>query len=596
MARLILEGKDSTERAEFELTHGTPVRIGRKPEDGLEIPWDLKISREQADVLWDGRMLAVVCLEDARNPIQLDGDVVRQAHIPPGRPFLIGTTQFVVQGDPDEDLDLFGADSTQRSFHKHDLAAFRFRDANQQIELLSRLPQIMDDSPDDGQFAARLVELLLEGVPRAKAAAVVQYELTTEDQNASRVSQLADKPSMMRVATRANFEGSFLPSRTLVLSALTQRESISHIWDEETSESGLKPGEYTITDGLNWAFCTPILADSCHGWCLYVSGKSRTEVTHNDLGGDLRFAELMAQFIGSVHHMKVLQDQKTQFSSFFSPSVVASLTGKTVSLEPEERDISVLFCDVRGFSLKVEKFRDDLRSLLKCVREALAVMTNRMLDGEGTIADFQGDAALGFWGWPVALEEGPMQACRAALAILSAFQQGSCRNGLLEGFSVGIGIAHGNALAGQIGTPRQAKVGVFGPIVNQGARLETMTKQYGVQICVDEATAEFCRQFLTPDEGRLRKLARVRPKGMAEPMTVSELLSPASAPESPSDEQLAEFESAVEAVIAGDWEAALAKLKSLPDDGPRRFLEARLAELGNTPPADWDGAFSLAQK
>ena len=195
-------------------------------------------------------------------------------------------------------------------------------------------------------------------------------------------------PTMMRVATHDDYHGAFRPSRTLILSALTKRESISHLWDEEPSVSGPDPGEFTLSEGLNWAFCTPILAESCRGWCLYVSGKGTSDVTLERLGGDLRFAELMAQFIGSVRHMRVLQDQKTQFSSFFSPAVVESLTGKTVSLEPEERDISVLFCDVRGFSLKVEKFRDDLHSLLRCVKEALAVMTNGIVDAEGTIADF----------------------------------------------------------------------------------------------------------------------------------------------------------------------------------------------------------------
>jgi adenylate cyclase len=595
MARLVLDGNVSAGHAEFELTLGESVRIGRKPPQGFEVSWDRKISREHADVLWNGRMLSVVCLPDARNPIQIDGQLLRQANIPPGRPFFIGETEFVVQADPG-DADILQSDATERSFHQQDLESFRFRDADQQIELLSRLPRIMDDSPGDDEFAGRLVELLLEGVPRAEAAAVVQYELTPEDREASRVSQLTDKPSMMRVATRDKFEGSFLASRTLVLSALTKRESISHLWDDEPGRSGSSPAEFTLTEGVNWAFCTPILADSCNGWCLYVSGKGTGEVTHESLGGDLRFAELMAQFIGSVRHMRVLEGQKTQFSSFFSPSVVESLTGKTVSLDPEERDISVLFCDVRGFSLKVEKFRDDLHSLLRCVKEALAVMANGILDGEGTIADFQGDAALGFWGWPLKLDEGPMQACRAALVVLAEFQKGNCRGGLLEGFSVGIGIAHGNALAGQIGTPRQAKVGVFGPIVNQGARLETMTKQYGVQICVDEATADYCRQFLKPGEGRLRKLARVRPKGMQEPLTVSELLPPVDMPGSPSDEYVGDFEAAVDAVIAGNWDEAIAKLQSLPDDGPRSFLEARMAEHDNAPPDDWDGAFSLAEK
>ena len=65
-----------------------------------------------------------------------------------------------------------------------------------------------------------------------------------------------------------------------------------------------------------------------------------------------------------------------------------------------------------GFLMNAFEFAAD-----EGVKEALSVMANGILDADGTIADFQGDAALGFWGWPVALEEGPVPACRAALEI-----------------------------------------------------------------------------------------------------------------------------------------------------------------------------------
>ena len=250
-------------------------------------------------------------------------------------------------------------------------------------------------------------------------------------------------------------------------------------------------------EGLNWAYCVPILNEASYGWCLYVSGAADQEVdpiTKADLGGDIRFTELMAQFVGSVRQLRLLEEQKTKFSSFFSPRVVESLTtaaGES-ALAPAKQDITVLFCDVRGFSRKSEQFQDDLHGLLACVRRALAAMTDAIIDFEGTIADFQGDAALGFWGWPVALADGPVDACRAALALHARFKAENIPGGSLEGFDIGVGVAHGTAIAGQIGTPRQAKVGVFGPVVNQGARLESMTRQFEVGIIVDEKTADYC--------------------------------------------------------------------------------------------------------
>ena len=296
MARLILESKAAAGRADIDLTLNQTLRIGRRPQSGFEITWDQKISRDHADLVWNGRMLSVVCLDAARNPIQLDGEVARQILVPIGRSFIIGETEFLLQNDVDEQISFHSEAATERTFRQKALEEFRFRDANEQIELLSSLPRIMDDSPEDEQFAARLVELLIEGVPRADAAAVVQYELTEDD--AETVSDLSDRPSMMRVATRVEFMGAFRPSRTLILSTLQKRESTSHLWDEAPGAGGA--GEFTISEGLNWAFCTPILADSCRGWSLYVSG--REAVTHEELGGDLRFAELMAQFIGSDEH------------------------------------------------------------------------------------------------------------------------------------------------------------------------------------------------------------------------------------------------------------------------------------------------------
>lgn len=608
MPQLVAKGLTQDGEFEQELTQGQVVRIGRKPANGWAVGWDKQISREHADVEWDGSALKVSCLEAARNPIVVADSPVRSAIIAPGKTFVIGQTEFtfvsdVISDEPAADDPQVPGEVDEHAFNRDELKNFEFRDAGQQIELLSELPAILDESATDADFAARLVELLMEGIPASDAVAVVQYELPeidNDDGNATvaGVAELPEKPAMMRVATRDEYEGRFRPSRRLVLSALTRQESIVHLWNDESEEEGDDGPQFTVSDDLDWAFCTPIISESTRGWCLYVSGITEGDIEEGDLGGDLRFAELMAQFIASVRHVRSLQETQTQLSSFFSPKVIESLTGEDahLALVPQERDISVLFCDVRGFSKKSEQYKDDLHMLLSCVKEALGVMANGIIDSDGTIADFQGDAALGFWGWPVALDEGPVPACRAALEIQRVFIGDDKRGGLLDGFSVGLGVAHGNAIAGHIGTPKQAKVGVFGPVVNQGARLETMTKQYGVSICIDEQAAEYCKKFLKPEEGRLRKLAHVRPKGMDSIVVVTELVQPLGTPGTPTNEHITGFEAAVEAVVAGEWSSAIDQLNALPDDGAKEFLINHMAEFNNEPPAEWDGAFSLAKK
>ena len=337
---------------------------------------------------------------------------------------------------------------------------------------------------------------------------------------------------------------------------------------------------------------------------MYVSGKGARDggliLSEADLASDLRFTELVAQFIGSVRQVRTLQEQKTRLSSFFSPKVIDSLTAHDSrdALSPAERKITVLFCDIRGFSKKAEQLQHDLLPLLRSVKAALGVMVSGILERDGAIADLQGDAALGFWGWPVALEYGPVPACRAALEICDQFRKAAARaDSLLHGFSVGIGIAHGRAVAGQIGTDQQSKIGVFGPVVNQGARLESMTKQFGVSICIDGATAEFVDRYVSSSEGRLRPLARVRPQGMTTPIDVFNLLPAEEVLCEVSPQMITDHEAALEAVTAGNWADATRLLAQLPDDdGPRQFLVRQMRKFGYSPPPDWAGVFSLAGK
>lgn len=635
--QLTARGPDD-QQASTELVEATVLRFGRAPKSGWAIPWDSQISREHADLQWiDGR-LKVTCTEGAANPIISGRRLQREISVGIGEVFRIGATEFrlglsrqesvapraaanAVSRPPSKPLatdwggkvhDLsvglgiepaavqFADDDGGAEEHSYaigDLKHAKFADPARQMELLANLPRMIAASDSDVELAVSLVGLLLEAIPQAVAVAVVQYDESVVAQLRQSEQFELPRPALMRVQVRDAYEGRFVPSRRLLSHALKLSESNMHIWSLGTGGS-----QFTMSGSLNWAFCTPFAAESCSGWCLYVSGEGGKDgsavVTEDDLKSDLRFTEVLAQFIGSIRQVRLLQEQKTQLSSFFSPNVIQSLTGRSAAdvLKPSERDITVMFCDVRGFSKKAEEYRDNLRELLKCVRAALSAMTGGIMKNDGTIADFQGDAALGFWGWPVALEEGPIPACLAALAVQAEFNRMPEEQDLLEGFSVGIGIAHGRAIAGQIGTKQQAKVGVFGPVVNQGSRLEGMTRQFGVGICVDEATAEFVRRMLPRNKARIRKLARVRPKGMDTAITVCELLPPIGPQCLVTDAIIERHEVAVEAIIDGQWTLAREILKEFPGDGPHRFLIDRMAELGNSPPADWTGAFSLAQK
>jgi adenylate cyclase len=607
---LTISGQDSSQRLQKTLSEGQSIRVGRTAKQGWEIPWDQMISREHAVLTWDRGKLKVQCLEQARNPLVYRGQPARELSIGCEEWFQIGHTTFhasyvaeegkrkrapksvLVEFATDED-----PDAEEKAYSPDELRRAKFSNADRQMEILEQLPDKISTSQSDDDLGGKLSQLLLDAIPGAVAVAVAHFDESELPKDLAKIDDFP-KALFMRVQTRDMFQGRFAPSRRMIIKCLRSQECIMHIFEEDGS------GQFTVNEGFGWAFCVPIKAESTRGWCMYVSGKGGSNgamvVEEQDLLGDLRFTRLVAQFIGAIRQVRMLQEQKSQLSTFFSPKVIENLTTANSKqiLSPAEREISVLFCDVRGFSKKAEAVGDDLLSLLKSVSAALGVMAGGIVERDGAIADFQGDAALGFWGWPTESPEGPVPACRTALAIHRAFQQGiSQRDSLLFGFSIGMGIAHGRAVAGQIGTHQQAKVGVFGKVVNQGSRLEGMTKHFDVPICVDEKTAEFALRFLPPTEGRLRRLARVRPKGMDTPITVYGLLPPLKECEAVTTEMIADHDAALDAIIQGDWTAALESLKRLPDgDGPKKFLVSHMAAFNNVPPPNWDGAFSLDSK
>ena len=222
-------------------------------------------------------------------------------------------------------------------------------------------------------------------------------------------------------------------------------------------------------------------------------------------------------------------------------------------------------------------------------------MTSRILEQGGVVGDFHGDAAMGFWGWPLEQPNAVERAVRAALSIRSEFEEAGQRNEHpLVDFRIGIGVATGRAVAGKIGTADQVKVTVFGPVVNLAARLESMTKVLRAPILIDEATAQRVRQTVPHDQARVRRVATVRPAGMTGVVEVSELLPPLDQFPQLSNQHIVAYESALDALLARDWNTAFQLLHQVPaEDRVKDFLTVFIAQHNRTPPPDWDGVIPI---
>ncbi len=623
MPDLIAQGTEAQQRWRRPLPEGQEVVLGRF--GGVwAVPWDHQVSRRHVGLSWNGRRLEVQRLPEAKNPVFLHGKEAERFELSPGEHFVVGQTTFTLA---DQQVDVTvdqPAPVQQQSFSAQYLKGVQFRNPDHRIEVLSRLPDVISGATGDKELFVRLVSMILAGVPRADAAAVVAVE--GEDKETRRQGDketgrvLPDEqlnapclplslspclpvspssppsPLVLHWDQRLAITSNFRPSQGLILESLRQGQSVLHVWRGAASAL---PDSYTASDTFDWAFCAPVLGKSCRGWGLYVAGRFNVEQSGatpssdpTDLREDVKFTELVAAMLSSLRQMRLLEHRQATLSQFFSPVVLDSLADEDpeVVLAPRETEVSVIFCDLRGFSRESERQAGDLLGLLQRVSKALGVMTHHIREQGGVVGDFQGDAAMGFWGWPLPQKDAVLRTCRAALAVRAEFEAAT-------GFRTGIGVATGPAVAGKIGTVDQVKVTVFGPVVNLASRLEGMTKIIQAPILLDEATARIVRQEVPREVARVRRLATVRPYGLDTPLEVSELLPPVSEYPELTDEHLEFYEAALDAFLAGKWKEAFELLHRIPaQDQVKDFLVVHIARHNRRPAPDWDGVIPLASK
>ena len=577
--------------------------IGRSNAD-WEVPWDPQISRQHIRVVpQPPDRLEVVCLPNARNPVFHSGQESRRFTLVPGDHFVIGRTTFTLANRPGASDEPPEGDLTEHAFDHAALRRRHFQDASSRIEMLSRLPDLIISSDSDQELLVRVTSVLLQSTPSASAVAVVQAE------------NIASEIDVLHYDSRVVTNRATPVSSKLVRRALEKRETMMNVWTSGRSS----PDGYTASEDVDWAFCVPLRTQSCPGWALYVTGQlaaapgqnlgQSIQMAPQQMEDDVKFAELVGTTIANLRQSRRLQRRQSAMRHFFAPVVMEALARGDVEsvLQPREADLTVMFCDLRGFSRRSEQDAGQLLKLLEQVSDALGVMTRHILGMDGVIGDFHGDAAMGFWGWPLRQDDAAKRAAIAADRIRTDYAQQEA-----GGFRCGIGIASGPAVAGRIGTTDQVKVTAFGPVVNLASRLEGMTKVFGVSVIVDSQFAEKLKtQADRQDSGpidaavampRLRKLARVRPAGFKGFVDISELL-PAASPVgdsdhvgSLSDSQIADYERGLEAMIAGDWVTARDQLQRLSDtDRPTQFLIQTMASHGETPPANWDGVIGLSK-
>ena len=279
------------------------------------------------------------------------------------------------------------------------------------------------------------------------------------------------------------------------------------------------------------------------------------------------------------------------FGTYVPPELVDEmlLAPERYSMQAASRELTVMFCDMRGFTAMSERMEPvQLQALLN---DIFSRLTQAIRAQRGTIDKYMGDCVMAFWGAPVPTPQHAALAVRAALDMVKSVKVLNAQHrasGLPE-IGIGIGLNTGSMCVGDMGSDIRRSYTVIGDAVNLGSRLEGLCKVYGVEIVASEATRIQAPGFVW------QELDRVRVKGKEDAVAIFCPLGEPGALTQDQKSQLDQWHQALASLRAQDWGACDAQLGALCAAAPENPLLAwyseRLAQLRVLPyQPDWDGA------
>ncbi len=405
------------------------------------------------------------------------------------------------------------------------------------IKALKRLPDMIRTSRKEQDRYQALLRFILSIAPHVDTAAVVEATLDDPKTGGAKKEAGSCRVTVRQVESRRQ-DGradELRVSRTLTKLALyTNAENTLWVRGQK-GNNDLKQMDMTALDAATeWAICAPLFpSDNRRQQIgLYLVGrlpKSRdpNAAVPPELLAAQEVIDTCVLIFKSVHELLQAKEKVTRYEHYLPKRIseILTLSNARETQQPRETDVTVLFCDLRGSSKSAEEGAANLLAEWRQISDVLSDMTAAIINNNGVVGDLVGDAAMGFWGWPFDDADQTLKASRAAMHILHNFRRSAHRTG--KQYRCGIGIAHGKAVAGEIGPFDFRKFGVFGPVVNLASRLEGMTKMIGVPILVDENTAAILRDR-DPEEKEfmLRRFPVVRPAGMTVQTRIFELCPP----------------------------------------------------------------------
>jgi adenylate cyclase len=289
---------------------------------------------------------------------------------------------------------------------------------------------------------------------------------------------------------------------------------------------------------------------------------------------------------------------KSAFSQYLAPAVVDQLVEnpKLLNLGGEDKVLTAFFSDIAGFSSISEQLTAG--ELVILLNEYLTEMTDIVMQYEGTVDKFEGDAIIAFFGAPIDFKDHATRTCYAALDMqtrLAQLRDIWKKNGRHELF-MRIGINTGEVTVGNMGSENRFDYTMIGDPVNVAARLEGTNKQYHTETILSEFTFELAKNDI-----EVRELDSIRVVGKKEPIKIYELLGRKGEMEGHIRLILPHFQEGLEHYKNRRWEEGITcfenALNLYEDDGPSlTYFERCITFQYHPPPPDWDGVFAMRTK
>jgi adenylate cyclase len=319
---------------------------------------------------------------------------------------------------------------------------------------------------------------------------------------------------------------------------------------------------------------------------------------------------LVLTLVNYFREQKQRRQIRSAFGYYLSPHMVEQLarSPEKLVLGGEERRMTILFSDVRGFTTISEHYKDDPQGLTRLMNRFLTPLTNAIIERKGTIDKYIGDAIMAFWNAPVDDNEQEANACEAALEMLSRAEtlngelkrEAETNGGVYKPLRVGIGLNTGPCVVGNMGSDFRFNYSVLGDTVNLASRLEGRTKDYRIPVVIGSRTAEGAKQKFA-----VMEIDLIMVKGKKQPEAVFTVLGRSEVEVDPRCQELR----AVNAQMLGrfrkqQWDDAIdliARCRKFANgfdlSGLYDMYEERIELYRAQPPGpDWDGVYEAETK